>query len=97
MAPDIFVGRGKELTTLCDGLVAQGDRPLVQPQVITGEGGVGKTRLAIQVLWLLYLQGKCDMAFYVSASSPSELDTQLAGLSQKSLLDLYEKPSRPTS
>ena len=49
MAPDIFVGRAKELKTLCDGLVAQGDRPMVQPQVVIGEGGVGKTRLAIQV------------------------------------------------
>ena len=95
MAPDIFVGRGKELTTLCDGLVAQGDRPVVQPQVVIGEGGVGKTRLGIQALWLLYLQDKCDMAFYVSASSPSKLDTQLAGLSQKSLLDLYAGAEPP--
>ena len=35
------------------------------------------------------------MAFYVSASSPSELDTQLAGLSQKSLLNLYEGAEPP--
>ena len=35
------------------------------------------------------------MAFYVSASSPSELDTQLAGLSQKSLLNLYAGAEPP--
>ena len=95
MTPDIFVGRGKELMALCDGLVAQDDRPVVQPHVVIGEGGIGKTRLAIQSLWLLYLQDKCDMAFYVSASSPSEVDTQLAGLSQKSLLDLYAGAEPP--
>ena len=95
MAPDIFIGRAKELTTLCDGLVAQNSSAVVQPQVVIGEGGIGKTRLAVQVLWLLYLQGKCDMAFYVSASSTSELDTQLAGLSGKSLLNLYEETEPP--
>src|SRR5262245_36697074 len=95
MAPDIFVGRGKELTTLCEGLVTQSPAAVVQPQIVIGDGGFGKTRLAVQALWLLYLQGKCDMAFYVSVSSPSELDTQLAGLSGKSLLNLYEKTEPP--
>src|SRR4029077_17096866 len=90
MAPEIFVGRGAELNTICDGLVTQGALAVVQPQVVRGGGGIGKTRLAIQALWILFLEGKCDMAFYLSASSPSELDTQIASLSERSLLNLYE-------
>jgi hypothetical protein len=35
------------------------------------------------------------MAFYVSASSPREFDMQLAALSEKSLLDLYEGGEPP--
>ena len=95
MTPNIFVGRGKELRSLVDGLVTQNSSAVVQPQVLIGDGGFGKTRLAIQVMWLLYLQDRCDMAFYVSASSPSELDTQLAGLSDKSLLNLYANTEAP--
>lgn len=91
MAPAYFIGRGEELRALCEGLTMQGGGALavVQPQVVRGGGGIGKTRLAIQAVWVLYLQGKCDMAFYVSASSPSELGGQLAALSERSLLDLY--------
>lgn len=35
------------------------------------------------------------MAFYVSASSPGEIDTQLAALSEKSLLNLYKESEAP--
>ena len=97
MAPEYFIGREAELHALCEGLTVQGGGALavVQPQVIRAGGGIGKTRLAIQAVWALYLQGKCDMAFYVSASSPSELDGQLAALSEKSLLDLYKGGEPP--
>lgn len=97
MAPEYFIGRGKELRALCDGFAAQGGGALavVQPQVVRGGGGIGKTRLAVQAVWVLYLQGKCDMAFYVSASSLGEIDTQLAALSEKSLLNLYKESEAP--
>ena len=70
-------------------LAASGGNALavVQPQVIHGEGGLGKTRLAIQAVWVLYIQQQCDMAFLISASSPAELDTQLAALDAPSLLE----------
>ena len=90
MSPAYFIGRDKELQALCGGLSAPGNAlAVVQPQVVHGEGGLGKTRLAIQVVWVLYIQQKCDMAFVISASSPAELDTQLAALDTPSLLDLY--------
>lgn len=97
MPPAYFIGREKEMQALCEGLTAPGNAlAVVQPQVVHGEGGLGKTRLAIQVVWVLYLQHQCDMAFVVSASSPAELDTQLAALDAPSLLDLYggEQPPR---
>jgi SEFIR domain len=97
MAPAYFIGREQELRTLCGGLTALGGNGLavVQPQVIQGEGGIGKTRLAIQVAWVLYLQRHCEMAFIVSASSPAELDTQLAAIDAPSLLDLYDGEQPP--
>ena len=98
MDPAHFIGRDKELTALRDGLTAsEGGAPaVVQPQVVRGGGGIGKTRLAIQAVWVLYLQGDCDMAFHVSASSINELDMQLAALDETSLLNLYEQGETPT-
>ena len=96
MSPAYFIGREKELRALCDGLAAPGNAlAVVQPQVVHGEGGLGKTRLAIQVAWVLYLQHQCDMAFVISASSPAEFDTQLAALDAPSLLDLYNGKQPP--
>jgi hypothetical protein len=97
MPPAYFIGRDKELRALCDGLTGPGHaHAVVQPQVVRGEGGIGKTRLAIQAVWLLYLRHKCDMAFVISASSPAELDTQLAALDAPSLLDLYHGQQPPS-
>ena len=97
MAPEYFVGRGEQLRALWDALSAPSANPLavMQPHVVRGGGGIGKTRLAIQAVWALYLQGKCDMAFFLSALSPDELDKQLAGLDARSLLDLYEGQEPP--
>jgi hypothetical protein len=52
-------------------------------------GGTGKSRLAIQAAWLLYLEEKCDMAFLVPAETPSDLDTKIAELDSSSFLNLY--------
>jgi predicted ATPase/class 3 adenylate cyclase/DNA-binding CsgD family transcriptional regulator/DNA-binding XRE family transcriptional regulator len=43
--PTTFIGRGKEVTTLCD-LVRRAEVRLL---TLTGPGGVGKTRLSLQV------------------------------------------------
>ncbi|MGA2938650.1 MAG: tetratricopeptide repeat protein [Syntrophobacteraceae bacterium] len=98
MDPAHFIGRDKELMTLRDGLTAPGGRAMavVQPHVLRGGGGVGKTRLAIQAVWVLYLQDGCDMAFHVSASSLNELAMQLAALDESSLLNLYGQGETPT-
>jgi tetratricopeptide (TPR) repeat protein len=97
MAPEFFIGRGEELRAICNGLTAPegGALAVVQPHVVRGGGGIGKTRLAIQAVWVLYLERRCDMAFQVSASSPGELDMQLGALAEKSLLDLYEGREPP--
>ena len=96
MPPEYFIGREKELGALCDGLAAPGNAlAVVQPQIVHGQGGLGKTRLAIQAVWVLYLQHQCDMTFLVSASSPAEFDTQLAALDARSLLDLYDGQQPP--
>ena len=97
MRPDYFIGRVAELRQLLEGLTAAGGDALavVQPHVVPGGGGIGKTRLAVQALWVLYLQRKCDMAFFVSAASPDELDTQLAALSGAGFLDLYKDQEPP--
>jgi tetratricopeptide (TPR) repeat protein len=97
MRPEYFIGRDKELRELCAGLTAPGENALavMQAQIIHGEGGLGKTRLAIQAVWVLYLQYQCEMAFVISASSPAELDTQLAALDAPSLLHLYDGDQPP--
>ena len=92
MASKYFIGREEELRSLYDAVSAPGR---VFPQIIQGTGGIGKTRLAVQVVWLLYVEEKCDTAFYVSASSPDELATQLAALDVPSLLDLYSGAEPP--
>ena len=95
MSSDYFIGRGEELQKLMSGLTTSDKTAVAQPQVIHGGGGTGKSRLAIQVAWLLYVQEKCDMAFFVSADTPSMLDTKLVELDGGSFLNLYEDAEPP--
>src|SRR5215475_13965719 len=90
MRPEIFTGRETELRELCDRLNGGDDHAaeMVQPQLIIGGGGFGKSRLAIQVAWILYMQKKCDMAFYISAAG--DVDAAVAALAEPSLLNLYK-------
>jgi tetratricopeptide (TPR) repeat protein len=89
MSPQYFIGRAEEIVRLCDDLI-KSDSEVVQPQVIYGLGGTGKSRLAIQVAWLLYREKRYDLAFFVSAETRSTLDTELAELDSRSLLNLYK-------
>ena len=95
MRSDCFIGRGEELQKLISGLTKSGKDAVAQPQVVHGGGGTGKSRLAIQVAWLLYVQGKCEMAFFVSADTPSMLDTKLVELDGRSFLNLYKDVEPP--
>jgi tetratricopeptide (TPR) repeat protein len=95
MSPDYFIGRGAELQELISGLSKSGKDAVAQPKIVYGGGGTGKSRLAIQAAWLLYLEEKCDMAFFVSADTPSALDTNLANLDGASLLNLYQAAEPP--
>jgi tetratricopeptide (TPR) repeat protein len=89
MAPEYFIGRHEELQILSFGLRISIRDAVVRPHVIYGGGGVGKSRLAIQTAWLIYLKGECNMAFFVSATTPVELATQLSSLDAPSLLNIY--------
>ena len=95
MNSDYFIGRGEELQKLMSALTKLGKDAVAQPQVIHGPGGTGKSQLAIQAAWLLYLEEKCDMAFFVSADTPSVLDAKLAELDGESLLKLYQAAEPP--
>jgi tetratricopeptide (TPR) repeat protein len=57
--------------------------------VIHGLGGVGKTRLAIEYAWR-FEQAYCALLF-ISARSPADLWTNLAGLCDSAVLDLPEQ------
>jgi hypothetical protein len=45
--PDLFAGRGREVTTLTDGLHVEGSCP-----IIYGDRGLGKTSLATQIKYI---------------------------------------------
>ena len=94
MAQEYFIGRHEELQRLSSGLTIS-IKDAMPPHVIYGGPGVGKSRLAIQTAWLLYLKGECNMAFFVSAATPFELATQLASLDAPSLLSIYGNVKPP--
>ena len=85
---NLFKGRDEELSKLDAQLSKHGAAAIVQPETITGMGGIGKTRLALEYAW-----GHADdfSAFlFVSANSPEDLETNFARLSEPETLDLPE-------
>jgi hypothetical protein len=76
----LFKGR----SALMDALEAAG-----RPLALIGQGGVGKTRLAIEHAW--HQIGRCNAVLLVSAGSAEALNRNLAALCKVSALDLPEQ------
>ncbi len=92
---DLFKGREADLKSLEDQLARHGAAAIVQPASITGMGGIGKTRLAIE--YAIRNQEKFSALLFVSANTPQELESNLALLSSPEVLDLpaYQTGNQP--
>ena len=78
----LFMGRDADFGRLRDAL-AQG-----APVAITGLGGVGKSRLAIE--YALLYEADYSALLFVSANDPATLNANLAALAATEVLDLPE-------
>ncbi len=84
---DLFKGREAVL----DALAADSEpTAIVQPGVIHGLGGIGKTRLAVEHAWRS-TERYPDGIFFVAAESPERLRASLAALAVPDLLVLPER------
>src|SRR6185436_4915623 len=85
---DLFTGRQADLDALAGG----GTAAITQSAAISGLGGIGKTRLAIEHAWRsgpLY-----TAAWFVRADSPENLHRNLAALAGPELLNLPERKAQ---
>jgi tetratricopeptide (TPR) repeat protein len=80
----LFKGREQDL----ERLEGHSAAAIVQPASITGLGGIGKTRLAIE--YALRNEERFSALLFVNASSPQELESNLALLSSPLVLNLPE-------
>jgi hypothetical protein len=81
---DLFTGRQEEL----DALSAGGTAAITQSAAISGLGGIGKTRLAVEYAWRS--GNRYTAAWFVRADSPENLRRNLAALAGPELLNLPE-------
>jgi tetratricopeptide (TPR) repeat protein len=81
---DLFTGRQEELDALSTG----GTAAITQSAAISGLGGIGKTRLAVEYAWRS--GNRYTAAWFVRADSPESLRRNLAGLAGPELLNLPE-------
>ena len=72
----MFMGREEEMGRLHKRLVSAGKVAITQPQAITGLGGVGKTRLAVEYAWRR--GGEYTAVIFASADSKENLFANLA-------------------
>jgi tetratricopeptide (TPR) repeat protein len=84
----LFKGRDADMEALESQLQASGAAAIVQPASITGMGGIGKTRLAIE--YALRHKGDFSALLFVSANTVDELNTNFALLSGPLVLNLPE-------
>jgi hypothetical protein len=84
----LFAGRAEDLAELHTALLGAKGAPVA----LSGLGGVGKTRLAIEYAWsreTIY-----SALLFVSANDGAALNAGLAGLTAFEILDLPEKEAR---
>jgi tetratricopeptide (TPR) repeat protein len=85
---ELFKGRDGAMEELEKQLRKNGAAAIVQPASITGMGGIGKTRLAIE--YALRHEQDFSALLFVSANTPQEIDSNLALLSGPDALGLAE-------
>ncbi len=83
---DLFKGRDATLDQVHEALAKSGDGRAV---ALYGLGGVGKTRLAVE--YALAHEAEHAALLFVSAESPTQLDSGLAALAGQDSLELPEK------
>ncbi len=81
---DLFTGRQDELDALAGG----GTAAITQSTALSGLGGIGKTRLAVEYAWRS--GNRYTAAWFVRADSPENLRRNLAALAGPELLNLPE-------
>jgi len=86
-----FKGRDEILAELKSGL--SGDRPtaITQTRTIHGLGGIGKSRLAVELAWQMLQNEEIKAAFFVVADTHANLISNFAELAGSTLLDLPEQ------
>lgn len=80
----LFTGRQEEL----DALATPGIAAITQSAAISGLGGIGKTRLAVEYAWRS--GNRYTATWFVRADSPENLRRNLAALAGPDLLNLAE-------
>jgi tetratricopeptide (TPR) repeat protein len=78
---ELFMGREGELAALAGE--AAGAAAITQARAIQGMGGVGKTRLAVEIGWRAVQDGKHRSVLFAVAETPSGLLTNLAALAER--------------
>jgi len=91
----LFKGREGDIDDLEKQLEQTGAAAIVQPASITGMGGIGKTRLAIEYAWRR--QSDFSALLFVSANTPQDLASNFSLLSGPDVLDLpaYRSGKQP--
>jgi hypothetical protein len=84
----LFAGRDEDLADLHTALLGAKGAPVA----LTGLGGIGKTRLAIEYAWSREVD--YSTLLFVGASDSAALNASLAGLAASKILDLPEKEAR---
>lgn len=85
---NLLKGRSEDLQALEDAL-DEADSAGIRSHVIHGLGGIGKTRLAVEHAWAC--RSRYRAVLFVLADSPEGLNSGLAALARKDLLDLPER------
>jgi tetratricopeptide (TPR) repeat protein len=84
----LFKGRAELMEKLHHHLSEKGPAALTQAQAVSGLGGVGKTRLAVEYAWESLLEGRFTAVFFIRADTPEVFNTHLAQLAAPNLLNL---------